>query len=376
MSKVDPKVLAAIEQFAAVVGDIDPRVRDLLEQLRQGRDETEVMADLVRLTQADPELSARIQEAAKSTFQPLKDESDGDVQESVQALRLLKDRQNALRDLNFAEEDLVFHPEGTAFPQLHPLVMGFILERLQFDGDIPELRTGDIPLGQLPAVPVANAARNPVALGGQLVQASQEVRTELDAVHMARSEHLNAIGEAIPVKDEHGGDALMVRKAKSEFVAVSEGRVGVEGYQAGHQAAMRAVDAPSGAALASMTNELRKKYAHKALTSTQGRRSAVPVIGALVQRELAERGYKVTLDGPGRLTVEPDATSEWSTTIEVGASTTQAKFSFIDTAAKAIAIGLDQQFEGKVTHFLLHIEPINEISRRRVGWEAKAIVGQ
>lgn len=377
MSDVDPKVLAAIEQFAAVVGDLDPRVRDLLDQVRQGRDEKDVMADLIKLTMEDPELSARIQDAAMSSFRPLKDESNTDeVHESVQALMKLRDRQNALRDLNFDEEDLVFHPEGTSFPQLHPVVMGFILERLQFDGDIPELRTGDIPVGALPAVPVAQGSRNPIALGNQLDTAAQEVRSELDAEHMARAEKLNAIGEAIPVKTDEGQDALMVRKAKSDFVAVSEGRVGVEGYKAGHVATLRPTDAPSGAALATMTDELRKKYAHKALTSTQGRRSAVPVIGGLVQRELAERGYKVTLDGPERLLENALASSEWTTHIENSASTTQERFAFIDTAARVIAIELDQQLKSSVEHILLHIEPVNQISRRRVGWEAKVVVGQ
>ena len=374
MSSIDPKVLAAVEEFSKTVGELDPRVRDLLAQVRAGRDDTEVMADLIRLTQADPELLAKIEAAAAVSFQPLKEESELDVQESVQALQSLHDRQKLLKDLNFKEEDLVFHPEGTAFPQLHPVMMAVILERLQFDDDIPELRTGDLPLEAMPSVPVANAARNPVALGLQLETAAREVKDELNVAHMARSDQLTIIGQEIPVKDEQG--TLMVRKAKSEFVAVSEGRVGVEGYKAGHKPALRPVEDLSVAAvLAALSEDLRKRYAHKALTSIQGRRSAVPVIGALIQRELAEKGIQVTLDGVEALLETPVAEAEWSTFIELDNSSMQSRFSFIDTAAKVLAIGLHQQL-GDVTHILLHIEPINEVSRRRVGWGAKAVAAQ
>lgn len=379
MAKTDPKVMEAIERFSAIVGDLDPRVRDLMEQVRQGREANDVMADLIRLTMAEPELARKITEAAESEFQPLREESDVEVKESIAALKTLEDRQQALKDLNFDEEDLLFHPEGTEFPQLHPMVMAHIIERLQFDDDIPELRTGDLPVGMMPAVPVTNAARNPVALGTQLEGAAQEVRNELDEVQKEKAEKLNAIGGYISDAESEPGEneatALMVRKAKSEFVAVSEGRVGVEGYRAGHKAAMRKIEPPSGEALVRMAEELRQKYAYKALTSTQGRRSASPVIAALIQSELVARGYMVTLNGREAMMEQPTAVGEWTTQIEGGAADTQSRFAFIDTASKVLALTLARDLEPGV-HVLLHVEPINRISERQVGWAAMAVVCQ
>lgn len=374
MSDVDPKVMEAMERFASMVGD-DPRVREVLDQVREGKSEAEVMADLARLVESDPELSERIQEAAKSTFRPLREESDEEVQESVAALKRLKDRQRALADLNFDEEDLVFHPEGTALPQMHPVVMGYILERLQFDGDIPELRTGDLPLDAMPAVPVKNPSRDPVTLGYQLEKGAKEVREELDEARRERAGKLNAIGEALE-QAEASGTAVAQRKAKSEFVAVSEGRVGVEGYKAGHKAALRKVSTPSGAEIAQMNQELRQKYAHKALTSTQGRASAVPVIGAMVQASLAEKGYQVTLNGPESLMEDSAAEAEWTASIAHVVDSTQPGFAFIDTAAKAMAAMLAKDLGSPVGRILLHVETINEVSRRRVGWRSKVAVAQ
>lgn len=369
MSEIDPKVLAAIGRLTASVKDLDPRVRGLLEQLEHGVSQEQVLADLVKLVAEDPALGRRIEEEARTQFHPLRQESSEDVKDSITALRKLKDRQQALRDLNFEEEDLVFHPEGTGLPQLHPVVMSYIIERLQFDDDIPELRTGSLPLGAPPAVPVETTARDPAVLGAQLERASKEVREELDNAQREKMEALEGLEPDLQ-------DAALVPQGKEKFLAVSEGRVGVPGYQAGHKAALRKVELDD-QALIHMSENLRRKYAHKALTSTQGRRSAVPVIGALVQRELIQKGYEVTLDGPEKLLETPIAQASWALTIDAAEEETQARFSFIDNAAKALSTHLAQALaENGVLQILLHIEPINDIAKRRVGWEAKAVACQ
>jgi len=369
MSEVDPKLWAAIGRLSASVKDLDPRIAALLEQLEQGVHEEQVLADLVKLVAEDPELGRRIEEAARTEFQPLQTETAEDIEESITALRNLKDRQQALRDLNFEEEDLVFHPEGTGLPQLHPLVMGYIIERLQFDDDIPELRTGSLPVGAPPAVPVESAVRDPAVLGAQLEKASQEVREELDGAQREKMKELEALEPELQ-------EAALVPQGKEKFLAVAEGRVGVPGYRAGHRAALRKVELDD-QAIVHMTEDLRQKYAHKALTSTQGRRSAVPVIGALVQRELVQKGYKVTLDGPETLLEEPIAEASWALSMEAAVAESQGHFSFIDNAAKVLSMHLDRTLaEEGVLQILLHIEPINEIAKRRVGWEAKAVACQ
>ena len=117
MSEVDPKVLAALGRLAERVSDLDPRVRELLEQLKLGRSEGEVLAQLTKMTAEDPELAKRIEDAARAEFQPLREEADTDIKESVVAIRTLKDRQDALRALNFEEEDLEVDDEGEEEPE-------------------------------------------------------------------------------------------------------------------------------------------------------------------------------------------------------------------------------------------------------------------
>jgi len=369
MSEIDPKVLAALGRLSASVKDLDPRIRRLLEQLEHGVSQEQVLADLIKLVAEDSALARRIEEAARTEFQPLRKESVEDIAESVTALRKLKDRQDALRDLNFEEEDLVFHPEGTGLPQLHPVVMGYIIERLQFDDDIPELRTGSLPVGAPPAVPVETTVRDPAVLGAQLERASQEVREELDDAQREKMKELEGLEPELL-------ETALVPQGKEKFLAVSEGRVGVPGYQAGHKADLRRVVLDD-QALVHMTEDLRRKYAHKALTSTQGRRSAVPVIGALIQKELVQKGYEVTLDGPETLLETPIAQASWVLTIDAAVEETQGRFSFIDNAAKALSTHLERALaENGVLQILLHIQPINDIAKRRVGWEAKAVACQ
>ena len=72
------------------------------------------------------------------------------------------------------ENDL-FYTNDQGTERLNPKYESYLAERLQFDGDAPELRTGALPKGQKPAVPIETSSRNPVLLGKELEEASEKI---------------------------------------------------------------------------------------------------------------------------------------------------------------------------------------------------------
>ncbi|MFA6235210.1 MAG: hypothetical protein WC824_13630, partial [Bacteroidota bacterium] len=69
-------------------------------------------------------------------------------------------------------------PHG-GIPRLNPLYEAQLVERAQFDGDIPELRTGPLPEDVLPAVSVETEAHSPVAIGEMLRIAALDVQEDV-----------------------------------------------------------------------------------------------------------------------------------------------------------------------------------------------------
>ena len=129
----------------------------------------------------------------------------------------------------FTDEDLIFQPfeDRPDYKMLHPLLMGMIVELLQYDGDIPELRTGALPAGGSPAVPVKTVARNPVVIGAMLRTASDEVTLELQAATEVRNQKVQKMIETLP----EGGKGVsgLVRQETERGVAV-------QGYAPGQRA--------------------------------------------------------------------------------------------------------------------------------------------
>ena len=76
------------------------------------------------------------------------------------------------------------HDNGASM--LNPLVEAAITERSSIDGDVPECRTGPLPDGAFPAVPVKTTSPDPVLVGVMLQRASEQVREELK---IASQEH-------------------------------------------------------------------------------------------------------------------------------------------------------------------------------------------
>jgi len=381
VTDIDPKFQQAIRRMTERIKELSPELGELVatEQILAGS-EAEHMARIMEMVTANPELAEQVEKIAAEEFHSIRAQSldTPEAREAVQALKKMPDRQDAISEFGMTEEDLVFWPKGTLLPQLHPLVQAAIAERLQFDDDIPELRTGSLPPDAMPAVPVDTTARSPVAIGAQLDQAAQEVRQELDDAQADKALQVETLHKQLASEPEReawdSAAGALVKQAdvKQEITRVTEGRVGVEGYEAGKAPALRKVEPAN---LATISDEDKQRYAFKTLASTQGRKSAVPVIGSLIEKDLSALGYDVETAAWTR-GVSPIAEAEWAAQIDGGKEGTQANFSSIDVAAKVIGKHLHQRLAGREGKIVLQVRPVNTVQDRRVGWMAQVIATQ
>lgn len=323
-----------LASFSELLAAMDPEIAEILEALRTGRvGEVDGMQRLLEIVQRKDLISA-VEQTALGVFQP-----DPDV-------------------------PLVFQPEGRQ-PRLNPLMEAMIAERVQYDGDVPELRTGPLPAGATPAVPVRNPSRDPVALGIQLEQASEMVAGEIAE---AQQGHIQMIEDKAGEQnlDEEGKIALYQEHLPGL-------PLGVPGYQPGSLPVPRKVETPTGSALARLTPEERQQKAWKALSTTQGRRSALQVIEELVLSGLRNEGFSMDARVPERGPANVKAYAEWKIRLS-GPEAMQTQFSFMDAAAKGLLRKLVDDLDGLPSSGLvLELTAINTVDVRQVGWAARVV---
>lgn len=271
-------------------------------------------------------------------------------------------RKEALSQWGLEEEDLVFQPDpDRPMVMLNPLYQALIMEVLQFDGDLPELRTGPLPEGGTPAVPVKTQARNPVMLGLMLKSASEKVHHQLQEANQKIREALESIASDTALAPQNRSAAIreLVNKPAS-----------IPGYAPGQRAQAVAIQNPSMEQMEKLSFSEKQEMFHKALTSTQGRRSAAPVIAKLVMSKFHQEGFsKLTL--VSRRSSEPTTKVSWTVSIDGWKSELNPRFSYMDNAAGSLA---RRALEGikfqatKETRIELMVQPVNTVSESRVGW--------
>jgi hypothetical protein len=347
--------LDAVLRFGHEVVSQVPELDDILKRAKAGEMEPrEAVKEIWALAAKNSALQGVLESALFDAFH---------IDPGSTDLAHFPDRQRLLERWGFEEEDLIYTPfeDRPNYKMLHPLLMGMIVELLQFDGDVPELRSGRLPEGGSPAVPVRTSSRDPVVIGAMLRTASREVSAELGS---AQAEHDVKMAKMIDAIGGTGAEVTgLVRQETERGVAVP-------GYAPGHKAAMREVSVPTTAELARMTFGERQELAHKTLTSTQGRRSVVPVLSEMIRDALHSAGYATVDHGEGDVVF---ASAEWCVTIDGGKTERNPNFNFVDTAARALVRKLRHDIHGRTsphTPLLLRVTPVNEISERRVGWRA------
>lgn len=357
----DPRVTEAVRRLTEALAGEHPEIAEIVEKLQLGiTSEVEAMKQLMALVQEHPHLAKRVEALAEEAFAPLRAPTPEDP---------------LITDLGVATghwadvyaENVPLTYTKDKITALNPLMDAAIHERVQFDGDAPELRSGPLPEGGTPAVPVVTTARNPVFLGKQLEEASLDVTKAIEQVQLAAiQEHEDQV--AMALLDDPDRPADMVRAEPM----LPTRPTGVPGYEAGQLPVPRQVTGPTGSALARMSPEERQQAAYKALSTTQGRRSALSVIEDQVLWGLSAGGHPMEARPPSRVTDVP-VYAEWTVKLS-GAVASQSQFSFLDVAAKALIQKLLPQLaEATIADPVLEIIAVNTVDVRQVGWAARVV---
>jgi hypothetical protein len=356
MTEFEPEVAEAIQRFSDALSEKYPEVGEVIAALQAGEmDEATAMKRLMRFV-AEEEASPDIEGLAADAFSSLRSE---------EAFPVPFERPEAPVK---GEPPPIVYEDGP-LRRLNPLVEAAIAEQAQFDGDVPVMRSGELPEGARPAVPVETTARDPIAIGAMLETASAEVEEEIEK---AKEEHVAKAKQIAEIAESQGlGGELAIELFREQLPDAAP--TGVPGYEAGKVPEKRSVVGPSGSALAKMTPEERKRAAFKVLSTTQGRRSAKPVIEELILAVLASEGFEMNSRPEERAAGNIEVYAEWSMNLG-GPMATQSNFSFLDTAAKAIGQKLAKILrERSVEHPVLEVTTIDAVDLRRVGWAARVV---
>lgn len=349
----DPKVEEALQDLT---DKLEAQAPDLANILRVGREEGTaphlLMGQVLHMLLSRPELAGILEDVALESFAPLREDTSLEPVEPMEGIPAMME------------------PE-VGLPKLNPLYAAALAEKVQFDGDVPECRTGPMVEGMTPAVPVDTVARNPVVVGDMLKRASQDV-----------AENQRALRDEVAVLLANPDAAEVVYREAAQQIALQEDQkalqilessvVELDGYRRGAVPALREVAAPTGAQLARFTPEEAAEAAWKALSTTQGRRTALRALREMVQGDLMDSGLDVQVStDPPRRGAEVLAHTTWSVDIS-GEKTLQANFSYVDTAAGALARGLRDEYAGCLP-VLLEITTVDTVDVRRVGWAARLV---
>jgi len=249
-----------------------------------------------------------------------------------------------LEERGLSAGDLLMGNEETGPKNLHPLYEALLAERLQFDEDAPELRTGSLPSGVRPAPSVVTSARNPVMIGAQLYNASDKV--------------LKLISEGVraALGVEEGEEAPLVQVVVEKDPEI---------YQRGSLPAPINVGEITGSELAQVRPVLEREFAWKAISTTQGRRSVLEVLKSLVEGSLDPSSFSL---------VEPEGQEiresfEWFFRMSHEGAL-QSKFCFVDTCA-GYFVNRVKRLETPVNFC---IQTVDRISDREVGWRLDVFV--
>jgi|TARA_R110000824_G_scaffold54351_36_gene150018 hypothetical protein len=235
-------------------------------------------------------------------------------------------------------------------PMLNPLVEAAIAELASIDGDVPSMRTGPLPENATPALPVETTAANPVMIGMMLEEAAKQIHK---AIQLAVSER----GEAIKLLEAEAQETGLVVRPEDLPAPIT----GVEHYKAGAVPAPIVVPQPTTSEIAALTPTQRRKAAHKALATTQGRTSLAPVIEQMLLIKLQSMGITASV---GEV-LEEGLSVAWAMH-SYADDEIHEEFSPVEAAVGSLAFKIKgHSLAGPI---LLTVAPFNGTSDRHFGW--------
>ena len=270
-----------------------------------------------------------------------------EMREASQTVTSIAESQNR-------KPDDVLKKTSTGVTQLNPLYEGAIAERAFLDGDVPELRSGPLPEGATPAVPVLTETTNPVAVGMMLERASSQVEENLKLAVEGYAENCQKLLE------EAAQNQTALARVISSLPAPP---TGVQGYEAGSLPVPLSVAEPTPLEVATAPLERQQKYAYMAISTTQGRRSIAAPLRKRVVKYLENLGLSVS---EGEVS-SPILEEAWKMQV-LSAAEISPDFDFSEAAFRYLTQRVPSGLSGDVT---LEVLPYNGISDRVFGWILK-----
>ena len=348
-----------------------PQIKEVLENAQKGDvSEQEALSMMMKMTAENPEIASVVaslfmEETEKTSEIEGEEETIYVASPAPSPISVVEKAQPiTLEALSQIWEDRSAEGKVSRF---NPLYESALIERLQFDGDAPELRTGPLVEGT-PAVPVETTARSGVALGMQLKTASSEIEEEIQKLTDTHRRE---------IQDQYNDPNMAaITKTHNTYTGLTSKELPQpKGYEAGKLPEKREVGNPTGSELSSLTAKERREMMWGFISTTQGRRSVIEIMKEIITERLSINGIEVVTQeklSEGQVL----ASGHWTFTIS-GMSDIQDRFSFIETASYALAFQLKKNLEYKLGDeeipegMILDVSAVNAYSLREVGWGAR-----
>ena len=336
-----------------------PEVFEVMERSRLGEiSQEEALGEIAEIVSGNPKKSENLLEASAGPFKEIQETFD---------LETFKG--------NVASDMIVYTDAESGQARLNPLYEALLAERIQFDGDIPELRFGPMPKGAKAAVPVITDATNPVAIGKMLADASERV-TELVLGQQQEVREGTArmlTGETDPQKQTQ---AMTTKDEEALTKAEFDACFDIEEYRRREVPMFQEEPTPSGKELTALDRITQQEYAFRTISTTPGRRSAAEAIWKILANKLIDEGLEA-VERWEPLNEERLLCCDWVMDINE-ARHFNHRFSYIDLVVQRVflrfkdAILNNRDFVG-VRKVKLRVETIDDIPARAVGWRASMI---
>lgn len=236
--------------------------------------------------------------------------------------------------------DLVPHPRYGL--RINPITEAALAERLQFDEDIPELRTAPPDADTIPAVPVHNpeGVLSQVVLGDMLERARTDVKNRIKALR-----------DSLPADTT---DLVTTVVAPPDYPICAAPPHAV-------------VPVPPATAILHLTRAQMQQRLWSTTSSARGIQTLTPILYDRIREHLLRQGVDC-LDGP----IPDGAPLIWQCDTSPpagGAADLNPGFAFLESTCKAASTRLLRHCrEAGVTSGTLTVTPHRDIAARRSGW--------
>lgn len=354
-----------IEKITNEISSEFSEIGAILDRAYKGEiSEEQALIEMMNFTNKNPSIANKIAEIFMANAS---DESELESENEIFIMPKQYSVEKTESDLKPSLYDMIWEDrsEQGKRARFNPQYESALIERLQFDGDVPELRTSVMDKDTVPAVDVVAQSRNPIVVGDQLYKASEQVRAEQD---LLEEEYTLLLSE----KTENGEFAITKTSTELDRSQIPQ----PVGYESGKLPVPREIEEMTSEQLLCLSEDIKRENIWKVLATTQGRRSVARIIATIIKEQLEKHDYKVQVD--------PNATgrvmsmAHWTITIK-SASELQNNFSLLETCAYSLAYNLMKNMKEDYDPneiYSLHIKPINEYSMREVGWGARLMLEQ